>query len=336
MKIYNNVSLRDLNTFKIDVKADFFSCVKSLEDYNDIMNSYSHHNNNVLLGGGSNILFINDIDGLVIKNDIFGIKKIDENTDYIWIEVGSGENWHNLVLYTISNGWSGLENLSLIPGTVGAAPIQNIGAYGTELRACFHSLRAVDKTSGKIVQFSKDDCEFGYRSSVFKTKFKNTYFITSVILRLNKSFQPNIAYGSLKKTIELMGQKPSAKSVSDAVINIRKSKLPDPEILGNAGSFFKNPVISKELFDSLCSKFQDMPHYNQDEGTYKIPAGWLIEKSGWKGERLGDVGVHDKQALVLVNYGNGTGKEILNLALNIKESVREIFGITLQPEVNII
>ncbi|HHP7242371.1 MAG TPA: UDP-N-acetylmuramate dehydrogenase [Cyclobacteriaceae bacterium] len=335
MKIYNNVSLRDLNTFKIDVKADFFSSVKSLEDYNDIMNSYSHHNN-ILLGGGSNILFINDIHGLVIKNDISGIRKIDENTHYIWIDIGSGENWHDLVLYTISNGWSGLENLSLIPGTVGAAPIQNIGAYGTELKACFHSLRAIDKTSGKIVQFNKEDCEFGYRSSVFKTKFKDTYFITSVILRLSKSFQPNIAYGSLKKTIEMMDQKPSAKSVSDAVIKIRESKLPDPEILGNAGSFFKNPVISKELFDSLSSKFQDMPHYNLDEGTYKIPAGWLIEKSGWKGRRLGDVGVHDKQALVLVNYGNGTGKEILNLAHDIKESVRELFGITLQPEVNII
>ncbi len=328
--------MKDLNTFKIDVKAEFFSSVESLEDYLEIMNSYSQHNKNILLGGGSNILFINDIHGMVIKNDIFGIRKIDENKQHIWIDIGSGENWHDLVLYTISNGWSGIENLSLIPGTVGAAPIQNIGAYGTELKACFYSLHAVDKTSGKIVQFNNEDCEFGYRSSVFKTKFNDKYFITSVTLRLSKAFEPNIAYGSLKKTIEMMGQKPSVKSVSDAVIKIRKSKLPDPKILGNAGSFFKNPVISKDKFDSLCSKFQDMPHYNQDEGAYKIPAGWLIEKSGWKGRRLGNVGVHDKQALVLVNYGNGTGEEILNLALNIQESVRELFGITLQPEVNII
>lgn len=339
LTIQQNISLQPFNTFGIQVKADFFTSMKSADMLLALLQDPQWKAMpKFILGGGSNTLFTQDFAGLVIKNDIQGIQCIDEDDNHLWLKIGAGENWHELVMHCIQHGFHGVENLSLIPGTVGAAPIQNIGAYGVELRDVFHQLEAVDIHRGEIKIFDNAQCEFDYRNSVFKTKYKDQYVITNVTLKLNKKPNFNLSYGAVQETLKEMHiHDLTLKAVSDAVIHIRQSKLPDPKVIGNAGSFFKNPVISANQFKQLQEKFPHIPHYPADSSdSIKIAAGWLIEQCGWKGKRIGHIGVHDKQALVIVNYGSGTGNAIRDLALQIQNSVLEKFQIQLVPEVNII
>jgi len=289
----------------------------------------------IVLGGGSNILFTQDFPGVVIKISIPGIHKVDEDENHVWLRIGAGENWHQLVLYCLQNGYGGIENLSLIPGTVGAAPLQNIGAYGVELRDVFDQLSAVRINDQATEIFSHQQCQFGYRDSIFKTQLKNQYIITTVSLRLNKKPVLHTDYGGLKQTLQNMQiEQLSIKAVSDAVIKIRTEKLPDPKKIGNAGSFFKNPIIDSQQLAFLLKKFPEMPHFTTETEHYKIPAAWLIEQCGWKGYRIGNAGVHVQHALVLVNYGNERGGVIKKLAEDIQKSVKEKFAVELTPEVN--
>lgn len=332
-----NVSIKPYNTFGIDVKAALFEEAHSIEELKAVL----ANNANIphyILGGGSNVLFTKDYEGLIIKNSIKGIEILKEDDAHIWVKFGGGEIWHDVVLFAIEKGWAGIENLSLIPGTIGAAPMQNIGAYGVEIKEVFESLEALDKKTLKLTTFKKEDCGFGYRTSVFKTTVKDQYIITSVTLRLNKTPQFMTEYGDIKNTLEEMNVKElSIKAVSDAVIKIRQSKLPDPKVLGNAGSFFKNPEIKTEEYNKIKTQHPNMPGYPSSMPGYtKVAAGWLIDQAGWKGERLGNVGVNKKQALVLVNHGGGKGSEIIALAKKIQDSVLNKYGIALQPEVNII
>lgn len=291
----------------------------------------------LILGGGSNVLLTDDFNGLVVKIDLKGKGIIEEDENSVLIEIGAGENWHQLVLYALENNWGGIENLSLIPGTTGAAPMQNIGAYGVEIKDVFDSLYAFDKETGEIKKFNKEQCEFGYRSSLFKTKAKGRYIIIKVCLRLEKNAIVNTSYGAISETLKLMGvENPGIKDVSDAVIKIRTSKLPDPKEIGNAGSFFKNPVISLDNFQKLKNKYPDIPSYPVDENFVKVPAGWLIEKAGWKGKKYKNTGVHEKQALVLINRNNAKGSEVQELSQQIIMDIKEKFGIQLECEVNII
>jgi UDP-N-acetylmuramate dehydrogenase len=297
----------------------------------------------LILGGGSNILFTKDYDGMVLKNEISGIKVLHEEPAYVYVKVGAGENWHSFVLHCIDLHWAGVENLSLIPGNVGAAPMQNIGAYGVELSSVFLSLEAFHLKEKKIVTFTAADCGFGYRESVFKNKLKDQFVILSVTFKLKKQPVFHTSYGAIEQELEKMGVKElSIKAISDAVISIRKSKLPDPKEIGNAGSFFKNPSVSKEKSQILNSKFQAINGHENVDGTVKLAAAWLIEQCGpeygtsWKGYRKGDAGCHSKQALVLVNYGNAQGKEIYDLSEEILQTVKEKFGIILEREVNIV
>jgi UDP-N-acetylmuramate dehydrogenase len=291
----------------------------------------------LILGGGSNILFTKNFEGLVLKNEIKGIKTIKEDEHHIYVNVGAGENWHQFVLHCIKNGWAGVENLSLIPGNVGASPMQNIGAYGVEIKDVFYSLEAYHIRDKKMVNFTLNDCEFGYRESVFKKKFKDEFVITDVTYRLNRIPAFNITYGAISQELEKMGVKDlNLQAVSEAVINIRSSKLPDPAVIGNAGSFFKNPEIQNSKFKSLKEKYPEIVGYDLPNGNIKLAAGWLIEQAGWKGYRKGDAGCHEKQALVLVNYGNAAGSEIFELSEKILNSVREKFGVELEREVNIV
>lgn len=318
--------------------ARFFVEIHSVPELESALKFASDNELPILvLGGGSNILLVDDFPGLIILNGIKGIEIISEDEDHVTIKFGGGENWHDIVLFCIEKGFGGIENLSLIPGTVGAAPIQNIGAYGVELKDVFVELEAflIDKEGIKI--FSKAECNFGYRDSIFKKELKGKAMISSVTLMLSKQGSPNIEYDSLKKKLnELDIQKPTIKEVSKAVIEVRQSKLPDPDEIGNTGSFFKNPVISVYQFDELKSQYSNLPGYPISERQVKVPAGWLIEQAGWKGKRIGDAGIHDKQALVLVNHGAATGKEIWELAQSIIESIHRKFGIQLSPEVNIL
>jgi UDP-N-acetylmuramate dehydrogenase len=291
----------------------------------------------LILGGGSNILFTKDYAGLVLKNEIKGIELVHEDADYVFVKTGAGESWHQLVLHCISRGWAGVENLSLIPGSVGAAPIQNIGAYGVELDDVFWSLEAFHLRDRKMYTLTKSDCEFGYRDSVFKNRLKNELAIIAVTLQLKKKPVFHTSYGAILQELENMGVKElSIKAISQAVINIRTSKLADPKLMGNAGSFFKNPTVSNHEHDRLKSLNPDMPVYPQPDGTYKLAAGWLIEQCGWKGYRRGDAGCHAMQALVLINYGKATGMDIYNLSEEIVISVKEKFRIVLEREVNVI
>ncbi len=332
----SNVSLKEFNTFGIEVFAKDFFVFETVDQLREILKQYQNKQI-LILGGGSNLLFTDSFDGLVLKNEIKGIEIVDEDHKSVVIKVGAGENWHEFVLHCINNGWAGIENLSLIPGTVGAAPMQNIGAYGLELKDVFEKLEAYRIEDGKIVEFSNPECEFGYRTSIFKTHQKGKYIICEVYFRLSKFPQINISYGAIADTLKERGiSNPGIEDVSNAVIYIRQSKLPDPVKIGNAGSFFKNPVITSELMSKLSSEFPEIPSYPAEEQSFKIPAAWLIEKAGWKGFRKGDVGVHEKQALVLVNYGNANGVEIYNLATDIKMDVHSKFGIDLEFEVNII
>lgn len=336
-QIRENVSLKPYNTFGIDVRARYFTEAASEQDIKDIIQKPELKElPKLILGGGSNMLFTRDFDGLVIQNKMHGIKIQAETDDYAIVKAESGETWHNFVLYCIGKGFGGVENLSLIPGTVGAAPIQNIGAYGVELQHVFEKLEAIHLQTGEKILLSQDECDFGYRESVFKKAYKGQYFILNVTFKLSKKPTLNTSYGTIQKTLEEMQvTEPDIAAVSRAVCHIRSSKLPDPAKLGNAGSFFKNPEIPKTQYETLKEKFPEMPAYVTGENTVKIPAGWLIEQCGWKGKRVGNTGSHKDQSLVLVNYGDAKGEEIKNLAFEIQKSVKEKFGIDISPEVNI-
>lgn len=335
MNIQENISLKPYNTFGIDKKARFFVVVKSSSELIEALKWGNEQNLIIqILGGGSNILLTQDLDALVIKIEIKGISPDWETNEHVWVEVGAGELWHDLVLFAIENNWAGIENLSLIPGTVGASPMQNIGAYGVEIKDVFHSLKALNRLTFEIEEFESPQCRFGYRESVFKNELKGLYIILCVTFKLDKIPNLKLEYGAIKETLAKHSiEIPTIKSVSDAVIEIRQSKLPDPKQIGNAGSFFKNPTISIEQYESLKSENSDIPGYPNEEGI-KVPAAWLIEQCGWKGKRFGEVGVHEKQPLVLVNYGNGDGAAIRDLSIKIQVSVFEKFGINLHPEVN--
>ena len=336
MQIEQNISLSQYNTFGIDARAKMFSSFRSREELGDLINS-KNKTPLLILGGGSNVLFTRDFNGFVLKNDIRGIDLIKEDSNHIYVRAGAGENWHQFVQYTLDRNWAGLENLSLIPGNVGASPMQNIGAYGVEIREAFEELEAFHKKDKKVKVFSVNDCEFGYRDSIFKRKLKDEFVILNVTYRLNKKPHFNTSYGAIEQELEKMQVKRlSIQAISQAVINIRSSKLPDPAKIGNAGSFFKNPEISEKQFKKLQSSFPGIVGYPLENGNIKLAAGWLIEQCGWKGVRRGDAGCHEKQALVLVNYGNATGKEIYKLSEEILQSVKHKFGIQLEREVNII
>jgi UDP-N-acetylmuramate dehydrogenase len=331
MEIKNNYPLQNLNSFGIESYAIEFA---SVSDLNELLQLIALGREIRILGGGSNILLSADVNCLLIKNNFKSIEIIKDTDEDVYIKAGGGENWHELVLWCIDRNLAGIENLSLIPGTVGAAPIQNIGAYGVELKDVFHELEAVNLETGQLRTFSNEECRFGYRDSIFKRELKGKYFISSVTLKLSRIANFKIAYGDLKNV--LGDDTLTLRAISNAVIKIRTSKLPDPKEIGNAGSFFKNPVISIELFRALLEKHPSLPSYPTPEANMvKIPAGWLIEQAGWKGFRKGNIGVHEKQALVLVNYGGGKGSEIYQLALDIKADVFEKFGVEIEPEVNV-
>ena len=333
MNIKNNISLKNYNTFGIDEIANKFVEVTTFSDLKKIVTA---EKNIFLLGGGSNMLLTKPINKLVIHLNLKGIIVNDTEKEFVFVTAEAGENWHEFVLWCISQNYGGLENLSFIPGNVGTSPIQNIGAYGVEIKDTFYQLEALEIATGKIKTFKKDACNFGYRNSVFKNELKSKYIITNVTFKLTKTnHKTNTSYGTIKTYLQNIA-KPTIKDISDAVIAIRQSKLPDPHEIGNSGSFFKNPVIDKELFQNLEKKYPNIPHYIISENKIKIPAGWLIEQAGFKGKRFGDAGVHNKQALVLVNYGNASGKEIFSLAQKIQNTVKNIFGINLDIEVNII
>lgn len=339
MEILENISLKNYNTFGLDVSAKNFCTLKNEEDFITLSKTIEYHSqSHLILGGGSNILFTEDYNGLIIKNEIKGIEVVEENEDEVIVKVGSGEIWHSFVLYAINQNWGGIENLSLIPGTVGAAPIQNIGAYGTEVKDIITKVDVIDKKSLIKETILNSECDFDYRNSIFKSKHKGQYLILYVYFKLNKnSHQINSSYGAINKVLEEKSiVTPNIKDISNAVIKIRQSKLPDPAEIGNAGSFFKNPIISKDEFDQFIKKYPEAPHYTINDSEIKVPAGWLIEQCGWKGKVVGNTGSHKNQALVLVNYGNANGDEIRNLAFEIVKSVKNQYGIDIEPEVNII
>ncbi|HUQ66684.1 MAG TPA: UDP-N-acetylmuramate dehydrogenase [Flavitalea sp.] len=335
MKIDHNYSLKPLNTFAIDVMAKEFSVFRSPEELEELI-SLSGKDHFFILGGGSNILLTKNFDGYVLKNEISGIQIIKEDDHHAYIKARAGENWHQFVQFCIDRNLAGVENLSLIPGSVGASPMQNIGAYGVELKDVFHDLEAFHIKSRRIVTFSHADCHFGYRESVFKNKFKGEYVILSVTFRLNRTPHYNTSYGAIEDELKRLGKGVSIQTISQAVINIRSFKLPDPVKIGNAGSFFKNPEISAALYDELKKNHPAVPAYPHSNNSVKIAAGWLIEQCGWKGYRKGDAGVHERQALVIVNYGNATGEEIYDLSEQVRLSVIKKFNIGLEREVNVI
>ncbi len=337
MNIQENISLKTNNTFGIDKKARFFVEVKDEKTVVDAIAAAKSLKKPIfILGGGSNILLTKDLDAFVIKINIKGIEVVKEDADHVYVQVGAGEVWHEFVLEAIKNEYAGVENLSLIPGTVGASPMQNIGAYGVEIQEVFDTLRAIEIDTGQTVVFDHKKCAFGYRESIFKHEANGKYIITSVTFKLRKQAVFNTSYGAIATTLESMGIKAlNLKAISDAVIHIRQSKLPDPAKIGNAGSFFKNPSVDPAVFEQLQQQYPDIPGYPAEAGI-KVPAAWLIEKAGWKGKTLGAIGVHKNQPLVLVNYGGGDGRAIEKLSLDIRKDIHEKFGILLQTEVNII
>lgn len=336
--IAKNVSLQPYNSFGIDVQAARFVAFDSQEFLQEILQTEIRKNQPLLvLGGGSNVLFTRDFEGLLLKNNIPGIELVQEDEEYFFVKVGAGVVWHQFVEYCLTNNMAGAENLALIPGSVGASPMQNIGAYGVELKDIFHELEAWHIRDVEPVTFAHGDCAFGYRDSVFKNKYRNEFIITSVQFRLRKNPVFHIEYGAIRQKLEEMQvQELSIRAIADAVMQIRRSKLPDPKQIGNAGSFFKNPELEPEQFETLHKRYSDVSGYTLDSGKIKIAAGWLIEKAGWKGFREGDAGCHQKQALVLVNYGQATGKQIFELSQKIQQDVYEKFGVQLEREVNII
>ncbi|OUJ72939.1 UDP-N-acetylmuramate dehydrogenase [Hymenobacter crusticola] len=339
VSLESNVSLRAYNTFGIDAKARLFARFASVEQLRALLVLPEvQQAEKLILGGGSNLLFTKDFDGVVLKNEIRELEVIshDDVSNTALVRAGAGESWHGLVEYALSQNLSGIENLSLIPGTVGAAPLQNIGAYGAELQDTFEHLEAVEMSTGHLRMFTRAECGFGYRESVFKNTLKNQYIVTAVVLRLHRQHQLNVSYGAIRTTLEEMGleTEPTPADVSEAIMRIRRSKLPDPAEIGNAGSFFKNPELSQAKYDALKAEYPDLPGYPVPGGV-KVPAAWLIERGGWKGVRRGAHGVHDRQALVLVNHGGAQGADIQMLAQEIITSVRAKFGVELHPEVNI-
>ena len=333
--IQTNKNLKEYNTFGISVKAEMFAVFSSIEELKQIL-SFRNDKKLLVLGGGSNLLLTKDFEGLVIKNEIKRFEVIEETVSEVIVESGAGENWHEFVLNCIDKGFGGIENLSLIPGSVGASPMQNIGAYGVEIKDVFESLSAYHIASGEIHYFDKTKCEFGYRESIFKNKVKGEYIILTVTFRLTKNPTINSSYGAINEQLKVMGiQVPTIKELSAAVIAIRQSKLPDPKIIGNAGSFFKNPTVEIALLKKIQKNYPDIPNYPA-ENRRKLAAGWLIEKAGWKGRTFDNYGVHKLQALVLVNYGNCTGQEIFDLSSQIIQDVFEKFGVLLEREVNIL
>lgn len=333
----HQISLKPFNTFGIEAKARYFTRVESISALKEALLD-KNCKEKFILGGGSNMLLTSDLDAHVIHLAFKGKDIIWEDESMVHLKVQAGENWHDFVQWTLKQNYGGIENLSLIPGNVGAAPIQNIGAYGVELKDVFIGCEAMDTTTGTIKKFTKKACNFGYRESVFKNTYKGKYVITSVTFCLTKkNHKIHTSYGAIETALAANGiTNPTIQDVSKAVISIRESKLPNPAQIGNSGSFFKNPVVSIAVFNDIVKKYPDMPHYHVSEESIKIPAGWLIEQCGFKGKRYGDAGVHDKQALVLVNYGSASGKEILELAKKIQEKVKQVFQIDIETEVNII
>ena len=335
MIIQENISLKKFNTYGIDASAKYFTSFTNIEELKESLEFKKLPT--LILGGGSNILFTKNFDGLVLKNEMKGIEAIQEDDEFVYVKAGAGVNWHQFVLFCISHNYAGVENLSLIPGNVGATPMQNIGAYGVEIKDVFHSLDAFHLQEKKISSFSLQDCAFGYRESVFKQKYKSQFAIISVTYRLSKNPIYNISYEAIQQELDAMGIKElNIEAISKAVISIRRSKLPDPAVIGNAGSFFKNPEVSSHEFHELIQRFPGMVGYDLHNGKTKLAAGWLLESAGWKGYRKGDAGCHSRQALVLVNYGNATGEEIAALSEEIIFSIKEKFGVLLQREVNMI
>ena len=337
MKVLKNISLKKYNTFGIDAKAKFFCEIKSVNELKKALR-LDDYPAKLILSGGSNMLITKDIDALVLYINIKGKEIIEEDDDHVYLKVMAGEVWHDMVLWCLEHNFGGLENMSLIPGSTGTAPIQNIGAYGVELKDTFVSCEAVDSEGLSSRTFSKKNCNFGYRDSYFKNEGRGKYIITSVTFKLTKkNHKLNTSYGAIEEELERGGIKsPTIKDISNAVVTIRQSKLPDPKDLGNSGSFFKNPVLSKSEFDLFITKHPYAKYFRVSDDEYKIPAGWLIEQCGFKGKRYGDAGVHKNQALVLVNYGNATGAEIIGLAQKIMDKVFDIYEIRITAEVNII
>ena len=336
MSNLQNTSLKAYNTFGIDVAAEHLI---SIESTGELVKTLAEINQKelLILGGGSNVLFMNDIKGTVLLNKLEGISVVDENEGHVWVKAGGGVNWHEFVLHCIHQNWAGIENLSLIPGSVGAAPMQNIGAYGVETKDVFHELEAIEISTGKIITFSNSDCQFGYRESVFKRALKGQYLISSVIFKLDKKPTFKTSYGAITNELENMKvTKLSIQAISNAVINIRRSKLPDPKVTGNAGSFFKNPVVPISLAENIKKEYPEAAAYPVDNNSMKLAAGWLIDKAGWKGKTYGNYGVHPKQALVLVNYGGATGQNIYDLSTEILADINSKFGVELEREVNIV
>lgn len=338
MRVKENVSLRSYNTFGIDAAARYFTSFHSQEELLEVLASPEwEHARKLVLGGGSNILFTQDFDGLVMKNECKGIRILREDDEHVYVQAGAGENWHQFVLYCIEHNLAGLENLSLIPGNVGASPMQNIGAYGVEIKDTFYELDAFHLNDHALVKFNNDACAFGYRESVFKKEYKDQFVILNVTYRLSKKPRFNTSYGAIEQELNRLGiTTPSIRAISDAVINIRSSKLPNPAEIGNAGSFFKNPEVTREKYEALKEAFPEIVAYPLPGDHFKLAAGWLIEQCGWKGYRDGDAGVHARQALVLVNYGHAKGEEIVELSWKVVDSVKEKFGVTLEREVNIV
>lgn len=334
--IQEHTSLLAFNTFGIPAHAAHFTEIFHSDELHTALQSGIQPI--LVLGGGSNILLTGDVPGLVIKNSIAGITIISEDNHQVRVRAGAGVVWHDFVCWAVENGYGGVENLSLIPGTVGAAPVQNIGAYGVELKDVFVELEAADLSSGQVSIFHKDDCRFGYRNSIFKQEHKGKYCILSVTFALHKApHQLHMAYGDIQKTLLANGVAyPGISEVSQAIIQIRSSKLPDPAKIGNCGSFFKNPETERSVLEKIQQQYPHVVYFEVPDGKVKIPAGWLIEQCGWKGKRVGNTGCYEKQALVLVNYGGATGQEVKNLAFAIIDSVDQTFGIRLEPEVNIL
>lgn len=339
MNVLENISLKPYNTFGIDARARYFAQFNNAEELDGLLDQRQRNAamNTWIWGGGSNILLTQDLNGWVMKNECKGIEEVHEDREYVYVKVGAGENWHQFVQYCTLRNWAGVENLSLIPGNVGAAPIQNIGAYGVEVRDTFLDLEAFHLEDRRILTFTNSDCRFGYRDSVFKQELKGQVAILNVTFRLKKHPVFHTSYGAITQELERMGvQQLSIQAISEAVIRIRQSKLPDPQFIGNAGSFFKNPEVSTQDFNNLREQFPAIVGYPVMGDRVKLAAGWMIEQCGWKGFRKGDAGCHEKQALVLVNYGHATGKELFSLSEEILASVKTKFGVTLEREVNIL
>ena len=336
--IYKNIQLKKFNTFGLDYRADCMIHIRTEEEAIAVFNTLVDWKKPLLiLGGGSNILFISDFRGTILYPELGGIKLEEQLADKatVIVSAGAGVKWDDFVEWSVNKGFGGLENLSLIPGNVGATPVQNIGAYGVEVKDVIEKVKTISINDSSVRVFTNNECEFGYRKSVFKNKYKGKYLVTRVYYRLTTKPVLNLSYESLKEEVKKIGTE-TLKYVRQGVINIRRNKLPDPEITGNAGSFFKNPVVQNSIASKLKNEYPDMPLYKDHEGFMKLASGWLIDQCGWKGKRKGDAGVHEKQALVLVNYGNATGKEIYNLSEEIRKSVHDKFGVTLEREVEVV